>query len=65
MYWSEGFTLTGYLVPGCMEDGAWMLWGNSPVSAVVAVTRYLLDKFSNGSSCFAIANEKLHLETFV
>ena len=28
---SEGFTLTGYDIPGCVEDGAWMLWENSSV----------------------------------
>ena len=33
---SEGFALTGYDIPGCVEDGAWMLWRNSSV-AVVAV----------------------------
>ncbi len=27
-------TLTGYVVLGCVEDGAWTVWGNS--SAVVA-----------------------------
>ena len=26
----------GYVVPGCMEDGAWMIWENSSVVAVVA-----------------------------
>ena len=37
-YPSEGFTLTGYDIPGCVEDGAWMLWENSSVVvAVVAV----------------------------
>ena len=30
---SEGFALTGYDIPGCMEDGAWMLWENSSVVA--------------------------------
>ena len=30
---SEGFTLTGYDIPGCVEDGAWMLWENSSVAA--------------------------------
>ena len=35
--WSEGFALMGYVVPGCVEDGTWMLWGNSSVVAVVAV----------------------------
>ena len=33
--WSEGFALTGYDIPGCMEDGAWMLWENSSVVAAV------------------------------
>ena len=33
-YRSEGFALTGYVVPGCVEDGAWMLWENSSVAAV-------------------------------
>ena len=32
---SEGFALTGYDIPGCVDDGAWMLWGNSSVVAVV------------------------------
>ena len=32
---SEGFALTGYVVPGCVEDEAWMLWENSSVVAVV------------------------------
>ena len=35
-YRSEGIALTGYDIPGCVEDGAWMLWENSSV-AVVAV----------------------------
>ena len=33
---SERFTLTGYDIPGCVEDGAWMLWENSSVAAVAA-----------------------------
>ena len=36
--------LTGYVVPGCVEDGIGMLWENS---SVVAVARFFLDKFSN------------------
>ena len=28
--------LTGYVVPGCVEDGTWMLWENYS-TAVVAV----------------------------
>ena len=41
--------LTGYVVPGCVEDGAWMLLGNSSVvvaAAVVVLARLFLDKFS-------------------
>ena len=34
---NEGFALTGYDIPGCMEDGAWMLWENSSVVAAAAV----------------------------
>ena len=34
---SEGFALTGYDIPGCVEDGAWMLWENSSVAIAVAV----------------------------
>ena len=34
---SEGFALTGCVVPGCVEDGPWMLWENSSVAVVVAV----------------------------
>ena len=35
---SEGFAHTGYDIPGCMKDGAWMLWRNSSVVvAVIAV----------------------------
>ena len=37
IYLSEGFALTGYVVPGCWEDGAWMLWEDSPVVAIVEV----------------------------
>jgi hypothetical protein len=33
---SEGFALTRYVVPGCLEDGAWMLWENSSAAVVVA-----------------------------
>ena len=33
---SEGVVLTGYVVPGCEEAGAWMLWGKSSVISVVA-----------------------------
>ena len=33
--WSEGFALTGYDIPGCVEDGAWILLENSSVAVVV------------------------------
>ena len=33
---SEGCALTGYDIPGRMEDGAWMLWENSSVVVAVA-----------------------------
>ena len=26
IYGSEGFAFMGYDIPGCMEDGTWMLW---------------------------------------
>ena len=29
--------VTGYDIPGCMEDGAWMLWENSSVAVAAAV----------------------------
>ena len=46
IYRSEGFALTGYEIPGCMEDGAWMLWRNSSVvaAAVAAVAHLGLEK---------------------
>ena len=34
---SEVFDHTGYVVPGYVEDGAWMLWGNSFVVVAVVV----------------------------
>ena len=37
IYRSEGFALTGYDIPGCVEDGAWMLWRNSSVVVAAAV----------------------------
>ena len=45
---SEGFTLTGYVVAGCLEDGASMLWENSSliVVSVAVLARFFLDIFS-------------------
>ena len=62
VYRSEGFALTGYVVPGCVEDGTWMLWENSSVVVAVAVTvlaRYFLDNFSKKSLFLVISHEKL------
>ena len=37
IYVSEGLALTQDDIPGCVEDGAWMLWENySVVAAAVA-----------------------------
>ena len=41
---SEGFALTGYDIPGCVEDGAWMPWENSSAVAVAAVAHPGLEK---------------------
>ena len=35
-YRSAGFAFTGYDMPGCVEDGAWMIRENSSVAVVVA-----------------------------
>ena len=45
-YRSEGFALTGYAIPGCVEDGAWMLRENSSVVVVVAVAHPDLGKWA-------------------
>ena len=41
---SEGFALTGYDIPGCVDDGAWMPWENSSAVAVAAVAHPGLEK---------------------
>ena len=47
IYQIEGFALKGCVVPGCLEDGAWMLWGNSSAAAaaVAVLARTFLDIF--------------------
>ena len=45
---SEGFALTGYDIPGCMEDGAWMLWENSSVAVAVAAAVVAHPGFGRG-----------------
>ena len=53
-YRSEGFALTGYDIPGCMEDGAWMLWENS---SVVAAAVAHLDLENGQFSSFVTESE--------
>ena len=48
IYLSEGFALTGYDIPGCVEGGAWMLWGNSSVAAAVVAAADALPDLENG-----------------
>ena len=45
---SEGFALTGYDTPGCVEDGGWMLWENSSVVVVAAVVVVAHPDLENG-----------------
>ena len=46
---SEGFALAGYDIPGCVEDGAWMLRENSSVAvAAVAVAAVAHPDLGNG-----------------
>ena len=40
IYQSEGLTITGYVVPGCVEDGAWMLWKKTVVVVAVLVRSF-------------------------
>ena len=40
IYRSEGFALTGYDIPGCVDDGAWMLWENSSAAVAVAAVAH-------------------------
>ena len=52
--------MTGYVVPGCVEDGAWMLWGNSSaVVAAVVLALSFLDNFSKKSLFLVIFHQKL------
>ena len=37
---SEGLALTGYDIPGCMEDGAWTLWRNSSAAVAAAAVAH-------------------------
>ena len=45
IYRSEDVVLTGYVIPWCVEDGAWMASGNSAaVAAVAAVVRAVVQR---------------------
>ena len=56
IYRGGGFALTGYVVPGCVEDGGWMLWGNSSVAAAL-LARSFLDTFANNIVVFSCFHE--------
>ena len=47
--WRMG-PLPGYVVAGCVEDGAWRLWGNSSVAAAVARRRTVSQTLSQSDS---------------
>ena len=63
-----GIALTGYVVPGSVEDGTWMLWKTSSVAdvpaAVVAVAHYSLDTFANKELFPMICYEVLNVWIF-
>jgi len=37
--------LTGYVVPGCVGDGTWMLWEKSSAAVVVIARLFFLNSF--------------------
>ena len=58
-YRSEGFALTGYDIPGCVEDGAWMLWENSSVAAVAVAVVVAHPDLGNGQLSVFITTSAL------
>ena len=58
-----GIALTGYVVPGCVKDGTWMLWEKASV-VVAVLARYLLDKFLKNRN-FSHFHETLLSGTFI
>ena len=52
------WALTGYVVHGCVEDGTWILWGNSSVVAAVLCHSFLKN-FSEKSSWLVTFHGKL------
>ena len=59
IYRSEGFALTGYDIPGCMEDGAWMLWRNSSVVVAIVVAVVAHPDLENGQFSSFITKSEL------
>ena len=54
----------GNVVPGCVEDGAWMLWGNYSVAVVASavLARSFLDNFLNKCASLIFCRQHLLLE---
>ena len=58
-----GIVVTGYVVPGCVQDGTWMLWENSSaVVAFVTLACSFLDNFSDKLSLKVVFHGKLTFE---
>ena len=54
---SEDFVLTGYVVPGCVENGAGTAWENSSAADAAVVAAVLADieiPKSNAQKCAAL-----------
>ena len=54
----------GYDVPGCVEDGTWMLWENYSV-AFAAVAHFLLKQIIDKLSCRVVFHEECLPGSFV
>ena len=62
IYRSGGIDIMGYVVPGCVEYGAWILWGNSSAAAMRA--GYGLDKVSEKNVMLSQLIDNHHLGTY-
>ena len=51
-----GIALTGYVVPGCVEDGTWMLWENSSAVVVIVAVAHSWNYVSPKLKLFADAD---------
>ena len=49
-----GIVPTGYVVPGCAEDGTWMLWENSSVVVFAVVVAWQFHMFCE--CCIFVVN---------